>query len=428
METSAMERQADPLERLVASLLHEGYALYPYTPGATKNSTPTPFGILYPPAYAVREPTTFDHLQIECILVAPGEATVEASALFLQASGPRHQAAERRINLPSQPVAEIAAQPVEGVFSYFSEMENAREGVAGRVVLSAVLVAPTEGFASGIWRLNLRVENTTVLSEPEAVAFDRAAALRRSFLSTHAFLRTGPGGRFVSPVEREGELGPDIAACRNVNTWPVLASPEDDALLGAAIFLPDHPQMAPESHLNLFDNTEIEEALLLHVHALSDGEREAIGEQDPAVREMIARALATGPAEILSLHGRMTLKDPDPDPAAGGESRIEPPTFPFPQGGPPIGFPFQDEIPGEERIEVEGQAYLRGGKVILRPCEKGNPHDKMLHGRIATLERIFIGYDDRVYLGVTVDDDPGQDLLRESGRYLYFFVHEVEVL
>ena len=42
------------LEELVTSLLYEGYALYPYTPGATKNATPTPFGIVYPPAYAER--------------------------------------------------------------------------------------------------------------------------------------------------------------------------------------------------------------------------------------------------------------------------------------------------------------------------------------------------------------------------------------
>jgi hypothetical protein len=39
-------------EELVDSLLYEGYALYPYTPAATKNATPTPFGIVYPPAYA----------------------------------------------------------------------------------------------------------------------------------------------------------------------------------------------------------------------------------------------------------------------------------------------------------------------------------------------------------------------------------------
>ncbi|MBS1890892.1 MAG: hypothetical protein JST59_06350, partial [Actinobacteria bacterium] len=44
------------VEQLVDSLLYEGYALYPYTPGATKNATPTPHGIVYPPAYAARNP------------------------------------------------------------------------------------------------------------------------------------------------------------------------------------------------------------------------------------------------------------------------------------------------------------------------------------------------------------------------------------
>ena len=68
------------------------------------------------------------------------------------------------------------------------------------------------------------------------------------------------GGRFVSPLERP---------CQSVNTFPVLASPADDVVLGAAIVLPDHPEIAPESRGGLFDSTEIEEALLLHVQALS---------------------------------------------------------------------------------------------------------------------------------------------------------------
>ena len=70
-------------------------------------------------------------------------------------------------------------------------------------------------------------------------------------------------------------------------------------LLGAAIVLPDHPQIAPESLGSLFDSTEIEEALLLHVQALSDDERAAIAAGDPAVREMIERAAATTPEELL---------------------------------------------------------------------------------------------------------------------------------
>ena len=56
------------LEQLVDSLLWEGYALYPYTPGATKNATPTPFGIVYPPVYASGAASTFDHLELRCVL------------------------------------------------------------------------------------------------------------------------------------------------------------------------------------------------------------------------------------------------------------------------------------------------------------------------------------------------------------------------
>ena len=86
---------------------------------------------------------------------------------------------------------------------------------------------------------------------------------------------------------------------RSVNTWPVLATPEDDVMLGAAIVLPDHPRLAPESRGNLFDNTEIEEALLLHVHALSDGERAEIERAGPG-REGDDRARAGGDARRRS--------------------------------------------------------------------------------------------------------------------------------
>ena len=47
------------------TLLYEGYALYPYTPGATKNATPTPFGIVYPPVYAAGGPHTFDRARMQ---------------------------------------------------------------------------------------------------------------------------------------------------------------------------------------------------------------------------------------------------------------------------------------------------------------------------------------------------------------------------
>ena len=33
----------------------------------------------------------------------------------------------------------------------------------------------------------------------------------------------------------------------------------------------------------------------------------------------------------------------------------------------------------------------------------------MLDGRTATIERIYLDYEDAVHIGVTVDDDPAQD-------------------
>ncbi|MDQ6835253.1 MAG: hypothetical protein M3016_03610 [Actinomycetota bacterium] len=86
------------------------------------------------------------------------------------------------------------------------------------------------------------------------------------------------------------------------------------------------------------------------------------------------------------------------------------------------------DVPGEERATVDGVTFVRGAKLRLRPGTDRDFYDRMLDGRAATIERIYLDYDDKVYLGVTVDDDPGQQLMRETGRYLFFFTHEVEPL
>jgi len=353
------------LERLVDSLLWEGYALYPYTPGATKNATPTPFGIVYPPAYAAGAPTTFDHIVLEGRL--DGEAEVGAEVRFLAGSGERHQAEAQRIALDGPGERDVLV----GGLTVHVRLEVGR-------------------------RATLRVENRT----DAPAGLDRAGALRHALLSTHPILRAR-GARFVSPLE---------GGCASVNTWPVLATPSDDVLLGAAIVLPDHPEIAPESRGSLFDGTEIEEALLLHVHALSDGERAAIEEQDPAVREMVARAAATTPEDVIALHGRVTVRDP---------VTMEPP-----QPSAAV----RDPSRGEEIVEHEGVTYRRGGKLVLRPGPEAGLEARMVEGRTATLERIYVDYDGKVHLGVTVDGVPGQELMRETGRFLFFFPPEVEVL
>ena len=56
------------LDELVDTLLWEGHQLYPYTPGAVKNATPTPFGIVYPSAYARGSGFTHDRMRMECLV------------------------------------------------------------------------------------------------------------------------------------------------------------------------------------------------------------------------------------------------------------------------------------------------------------------------------------------------------------------------
>ncbi|HEY3763850.1 MAG TPA: hypothetical protein VGL44_01720 [Gaiellales bacterium] len=290
---------AAALESLLDALLYEGYALYPYTDVSAKNATPTPFGIVYPPDYARHTQSAHDRLRLQGIAEAPAGARVQAEVrLLLPAPEGGHRAEATRLQTLSGSIDGLA---VAGRFETFD-----LNGTLGRMRLSAERLHP------GIWRVSVCVHNATPV---DGAALDRPSALRRSLLSTHPILRID-GGRFVSPLERDGLLGAAVAGCESVNTYPVLATDEDDVLVGATIALPDHPRLAPESRGNLFDGTEIEEALVLHVMALSDGEREQVAAGDPAIRAMIERTAAATPEDLLRLHGRTVLSDPFPD--AGG--------------------------------------------------------------------------------------------------------------
>jgi len=364
----------DHLEELVTSLLWEGYALYPYTPGATKNATPTPFGIVYPSAYATECPGAFDHARLECIVDPEPEATLTATLRYLSPTGERHQAVERRLELGPVPLGErISTQFDRGRFTLRSEPR------AGGSAFVRCCVHNTSAAPAGL---------------------DRAGALARSLISAQLVVRID-GGRFRSPLD---------SAPTSVNTYPVLATDTDDAVLGTTYVLPDHPRIAPESRGALFDSTEIEEALLLHVQVLSDDERADIERADPTVRAMVARAMGATPQDIVALHGRVEIRDPETL-----APPTEPPNLPDPAAGQP------DAV-------VDGVRFARGIKVVIRPGPDADIQARMLDGRTATIERILTDYDGKTHLGVTIDDDPGQDLMRETGRLLYFFAPEVEVI
>ena len=188
-------------------------------------------------------------------------------------------------------------------------------------------------------------------------------------------------------------------------------------MLGAAIVLPDHPHVAPESRGGMFDSTEIEEALLLHVQALSDGELEEIERQDPAVREMVARAAAATPKDIVALHGRVTLSDP-------GEAR---PAFTDAPPSEPAGLP--DPSAGEVQREVDGVVFRKGGRVRISPGAGRRP--ARAHARGA--RRDDRADPDRLRRqdstsGSRSTTTPARSCCARQAGCLFFFAPELEVI
>jgi hypothetical protein len=90
-----------------------------------------------------------------------------------------------------------------------------------------------------------------------------------------------------------------------------------------------------------------------------------------------------------------------------------------------------DFDPDRRRVECVhvGPAELRqGDRVRLRPRGRADILDLALAGKAATIESIEQDLEGRVYLAVTVDDDPGKDLgqMRQPGHRFFFLADEVE--
>ena len=166
--------------------------------------------------------------------------------------GERHQAQARRVEL---------AGAMAGALSGRAAVKAARSRALTVALSLETVAAPGDGD---------RTRCAAACRQPDARApsgLDRAGALARSLISTHPCCAS-PAGGSCSPLERPCAERQHVPGARRRRTTTSCS--------GAAIVLPDHPQIAPESRGGLFDSTEIEEALLLHVQALSDGERAEI--------------------------------------------------------------------------------------------------------------------------------------------------------
>jgi hypothetical protein len=79
---------------------------------------------------------------------------------------------------------------------------------------------------------------------------------------------------------------------------------------------------------------------------------------------------------------------------------------------------------------VGDRELRRGDRVRLWPAGRADILDLALEGKTAIIDGIEQDFEDRVYLAVVVDDDPGRDLgqRRQPGHRFYFGLEEVELL
>lgn len=88
-----------------------------------------------------------------------------------------------------------------------------------------------------------------------------------------------------------------------------------------------------------------------------------------------------------------------------------------------------DDAPGEKIKIVDGIEYRKGDTVRLKLGQRrSDAMDMLIDNKLATIEIIYVDYEDKVYLAVTMNEDPGQEMARELGRYLFFSPDEVEII
>jgi hypothetical protein len=304
----------------------------------------------------------------------------------------------------------------------------------------------------GALRLRAEVRNTTPDSVTAGAAVsgtpgagtatpDRDTALADALVSAHLVLGL-TGGTFLSPTDPPEWARQAATQCRNEGVWPVLAGvgAGADVVLASPIILEDHPAIAPESPGAMYDLTEIDEILALRTAALTEQEkREARGTDARAAA--VVELAETLPAEILDrLHG--TIRDlreltGSSDPTDVRELTDVAPAQPPLDGVPSYGQaqpgqPWWDPAadagvdPTTDHVLVDGHAVARGSRVVLRPGRRRtDAQDIFVHGRTALVEAVVNDVDGQVHIAVTIEDDPGADIQRAQGRFLYFQPDEV---
>jgi hypothetical protein len=451
----------DPVEKIAAAVLYEGYVLWPYRRSAQKNQRRWTFGGVYPRAYSEAEGGNDPWLmQTQCLVVGE-RPTVEVKVRFLhvverkvaklrgagtirtggfetrpyqrvgeglefvdelRVGGQRYlaweEAAEREVVASDLGLADLEtpARTAISVPAGIEEEPLADDGgaVVGALVrswnsLEGTVEVEAEPVREGLFELTVKIMNTAPWSGQ-----NREETLGQTLVSTHTILKV-EGGEFVSLMDPPQELERLAQECENMKTWPVLAGEEGDkhTILSSPIILYDYPRIAPESPGDLFDGGEIDQLLTLSILSLTDEEKEEARATDPRAREILDRSESLTEEDLMGLHGAVrgfqTLR--------GGE-QIDP----FEVEGL--------ERPAPTSVTAGGVEVRTGSRVRLWPQAGRDIFDLALSGKVAIVEKIEQDFEDRVLLAVSVEDDPGREMVDMPvlGHRFFFSPEEVEPL
>jgi len=429
--------------KIADAVLYEGYVLYPYRASASKNRLRFQFGILAPREWSCSGGCEQCWMSTECIAEAHPNARVSGKFRFLQMQRRRAEEAygssfravdsvdvdgklfaswdegiEREVSFEFPISADAPEREIRFEFPVAFTIEpiwNLHGDVVARIVremlaLKGVIRFATVALGDRLVRLTIRVENETPWPEIES---KRDEALRGSFIGAHTLLAIADGN-FVSLTDPPEYARAASARCSNVRTWPVLVgeSGASDMLLSSPIILQDYPAIAPESPGDLFDGTEIDEILTLRTMTLTNEEKREARATDDKAAAIIDRAEAIPPEMLDKLHG-----------ALRGVSSSQPST------DAPWWDPRADSSvsPETDSVEVNGVSVRKGCRVRLCPgTRRSDAQDMFLEGRVGIVQGVFVDVENRNYVAVTLEDDPGAALYQAQGRYLYFSPDEIE--
>jgi hypothetical protein len=190
-------------------------------------------------------------------------------------------------------------------------------------------------------------------------------------------------------------------------------------VLAVPIILPDHPAVAPESTVAMFDATEIDEILTLRVLTLTDDEKAQARATDPRAAAVIDRCERLSPDELQRLHG--VMRDPHGvGPRADGPALTGDDWWAAEAAAP--------VSPATDGVVVSGTRVHRGSRVLLRPNRRADAQDMFLAGREAVVSAVHVDLDGDTHVAVTLVDDPAADLHDWYGRHLYFAPDELRPL